>query len=62
MSLDLEGYKIDAIAFRNLESLTAREAEEKKIQIQKIIDDINFYNHNQFVKRLEQYYHPGDTN
>jgi len=62
MSLDLEGYKIDAIAFRNLESLTAREAEEKKIQIQKIIDDINAYNHNQFVKRLEQYYHPGDTN
>lgn len=58
MSLDLEGYKIDAIAFRNAEALTAREADEKRLQIQKIIDDINAYNRNQFKKRLEQYYIP----
>ena len=58
MSLDQEGYKIDAIAFRNAEALTAKEAEEKRQQIQKIIDDINGYNRNQFMKRLEQYYNP----
>ncbi len=57
MSLDQEGYKIDAIAFRNAESLTAAEAEEKRLKIQQIVDDINVYNHNQFMKRLEQYYH-----
>jgi hypothetical protein len=58
MSLDQEGYKIDAIAFRNVESLTAREADEKKLKIQHIIDDINDYNRNQFMKRLNQYYNP----
>jgi hypothetical protein len=58
MSLDQEGYRIDAIAFRNAEALTAREADEKRLKIQQIIDDINAYNRNQFMKRLEQYYHP----
>lgn len=58
MSLDQEGYKIDAIAFRNAESLTAAEAEEKRLKIQQIVDDINTYNQSQFMKRLEQYYHP----
>lgn len=58
MSLDQGGYKIDAIAFRNAEALTAREADEKKLQIQKIIDDINVYNRNQFMQRLNRYYNP----
>ena len=58
MSLDQEGYKIEAIAFRNSQSLTAREADEKKLLIQNIIDDINAYNHNQFMKRIDSYYNP----
>jgi hypothetical protein len=58
MSLDTEGYKIDAIAFLNTGSLTALEADEKKIKMQAIIDDINIYNRNQFMKRLDSYYKP----
>lgn len=56
MSLDLEGYKIEAIAFRNAKSLTVKEADEKKLQIQTIIDEINAYNRNQFMKRLDSHY------
>jgi hypothetical protein len=58
MSLDMEGYKIDGIAFRNSGSLLASEAEEKKLKMQAIIDDINIYNRNQFMKRLDSYYRP----
>ena len=58
MSLDTQGYKIDGIAFRNSGSLTVAEADEKKTRIQAIIDDINTYNRNQFMKRLDSYYRP----
>jgi hypothetical protein len=58
MNLDSEGYKIEAIAFRNAEALTAEDGEKKKQEIQKIIDDINEYNRNQFTKRLDGYYKP----
>jgi hypothetical protein len=58
MSLDIEGYKIDAIAFLNSGSLTAPEADEKKLKMQAIIGDINIYNRNQFMKRLDGYYRP----
>ncbi|MBN1414815.1 MAG: hypothetical protein JW973_06920 [Bacteroidales bacterium] len=58
MSLNQEGYQIDAIAFRNTKSLTVREADEKKLQIQSIIDEINAYNRSQFMKRLDHYYNP----
>jgi hypothetical protein len=58
MSLDTDGYKIDGIAFRNSGSLTASEADEKKLKMQAIIDDINEYNRMQFMKRLDSYYKP----
>jgi hypothetical protein len=58
MSLDKDGYKIDGIAFLNSGSLTALEADEKKLKMQAIIDDINEYNRNQFMKRLDSYYTP----
>jgi hypothetical protein len=58
MSLDTEGYKIDAIAFLNSGSLMVSEADEKKLKMQAIIDDINTYNRNQFMKRLDSYYNP----
>jgi hypothetical protein len=58
MSLNTDGYKIDGIAFRNSGSLTAAEADEKKVKMQSIIDNINTYNRNQFMKRLDGYYKP----
>lgn len=58
MSLDTKGYKIDGIAFLNSGSLTVAEADEKKLKMQAIIDDINEYNRNQFMKRLDSYYKP----
>jgi hypothetical protein len=58
MNLGQDGYNIDAIAFRNAESLTAREAAIRQQEIQAIIDDINEYNRNQFMKRLDSYYNP----
>jgi hypothetical protein len=56
MTLSLDGYKIEAIAFRNANSLSATEAEERRQHIQQVIDEINTYNRNQFIKRLMNYY------
>ncbi len=57
MTLGQEGYNIEAIAFRNTSAITASEAEERRQQIQRIINDINTYNRNQFMKRLRNYYY-----
>lgn len=57
MTIGQDGYKIEAIAFRNAGSITASEAEERRQHIQQVIDDINAYNRNQFMKRLRNYYY-----
>lgn len=56
MTLVPEGYQIDAIAFKNSSELTGQEKQERTSKMVEIIDRINEYNHNLFIKRLGSYY------
>ncbi len=61
ISMDLNGYKLEALAFKTSANLTYEQMEERREQISKIISDINIYNRNSFRKQLLNYYH-GDNN
>jgi hypothetical protein len=56
MSMDLDGYKVENIVFREESTLNDLQREEKTGQIENIIADINKYNRNAFQKRLGEYY------
>jgi hypothetical protein len=56
ISMDLNGYKLQSIAFNTSTNLTYEQMEERKEQISKIISDINIYNQNSFRKQLSNYY------
>lgn len=56
VSMDLNGYKIESIAFKATAELTEEQKAEYRKEIVKIFDDINNYNQNSFRKRLQNYY------
>ncbi len=56
ISMDLNGYKLQSIAFNKSANLTYEQMEDRKEQISKIISDINIYNQNSFRKQLSNYY------
>ena len=56
MSLDINGYAVESIIFRQDANLTYDEAEERKQKILEIVEKINQYNSNSFAKRLGSYY------
>lgn len=56
MTLVPEGYKIDAVAFKKEPELTVEEKELRIARMKAIIDQINSYNNNLFIKRLGNYY------
>jgi hypothetical protein len=56
ISIDLNGYKLQSIAFNASANLTYEQMEDRREQISKIINDINTYNQNSFRKQLSNYY------
>ncbi len=56
ISMDPNGYKLDALAFRTSADLTYEIMEAHRNEIRKIIKDINTYNQNSFRKQLLNYY------
>ena len=56
ISMDLNGYKIESIAFKATANLSKEQIVEYQKEIIKIIDDINIYNQNSFRKKLHNYY------
>lgn len=56
MTLGTEGYKIDAIVFKNSAELSDADKQLQTSMIVGIIDKINAYNHNSFIKKLGNYY------
>ena len=56
MTLNQNGYNLDAVAFKKSSEMTPEEISTKKQQISEIIKKINEYNQNSFIKRLENYY------
>ena len=56
MSMNLDGYNIESIAFKEGDEMTVDERDEKIQKIEKIVSDINVYNQNSFRKRLGEYY------
>jgi hypothetical protein len=61
ISMDLNGYKLEALAFKTSANLTYEQMEERREQISKIISDINIYNRNSFRRQLLNYYHGDNT-
>lgn len=56
MSLNLNGYSLDAIVFKKASEMTEVDKEQKKSQIISLIDNINRCNHNTFIRNLSIYY------
>ena len=56
MTLVPEGYQIDAVVFRKSAELTEQEKQLRTSEMVKIIAGINSYNHNSFIRRLDNYY------
>lgn len=56
ISMDLNGYKLQSIAFSASANLTYEQMEDRREQISKIISDINTYNQNSFRRQLSNYY------
>jgi hypothetical protein len=56
ISIDLNGYKLQSIAFNTSANLTYEQMEDRRDQISKILSDINTYNQNSFRKQLSNYY------
>ncbi len=56
MTLVPEGYQIDAIVFKKSSELSEPEKQARTSQMIDIIAKINSYNHNSFIKRLDNYY------
>jgi len=57
ISMDLNGYKLETLAFKSSANLTYEQMELRGEEISKIIGDINIYNQNSFRKQLLNYYH-----
>ena len=57
ISLDLNGYKLESLAFKASANLTYEQIEERREEISKIISDINIFNQNSFRKQLLNYYY-----
>ncbi len=56
MTLAPEGYKINAIVFKKSADLSDADKQLQTARIIDIIDNINTYNHNSFIKQLGNYY------
>lgn len=56
MSLNLDGYLLEAIVFKKAAEMTETDIEKKQSQIIAIIDNINKCNQNTFIKNLGNYY------
>ncbi len=56
LTLDKEGYKVKAVAFKKTNELTLEGMNEKRAEINSIITTINDYNNRLFMKQLENYY------
>jgi len=56
MTLVPEGYQIDAVVFKKSSELTEQEKHLRTSEMAKIIAKINSYNHNSFIRRLDNYY------
>ncbi len=56
MSLNINGYKIERVAFKPGLQVSESEANRRQAQIEDIIRKINEYNRNSFKKRLGNYY------
>jgi len=56
MTLVPEGYQIDAVVFKKSSELTEQEKHLRTSEMVEIITKINSYNHNSFIRRLDNYY------
>ena len=56
MTLVPEGYQIEAVVFRASSEITELEKQDRTSKMIDIISKINSYNHNSFIKRLDNYY------
>ena len=56
MTLVPEGYQIDAVVFKKSSELTEQEKHLRTSEMAEIIAEINSYNHNSFIRRLDNYY------
>jgi hypothetical protein len=56
ISMDPNGYKLEALAFNTSAELTYKMMEERRSEIKKVIEDINTFNQNSFRKQLLNYY------
>ncbi len=56
MTLDQDGYKIGKIVFKTSAGLDEKAMQERRAEIEQIVDNINTYNKNSFQKRLGNYY------
>ena len=56
ISLDLNGYRLESLAFKSSANLSNELIEERRKEINKVIEDINIYNQNSFRRQLLNYY------
>ena len=56
MTLDVTGYRVEQLAFRNSAQLSEEEKEKRIKEINDIVKKINEYNQTSFKKRLNSYY------
>ncbi|NJK86788.1 MAG: hypothetical protein HC906_13250 [Bacteroidales bacterium] len=56
MSLNLDGYFLDAIVFKKASEMTPEDIQQKQKVIIDIIKNINSYNHKNFMTKLGNYY------
>ncbi|MBN1597629.1 MAG: hypothetical protein JW894_05005 [Bacteroidales bacterium] len=56
MTLDVDGYNIESIVFRATANLDDDVMNQRKEEIEKIVENINTYNKQAFQKRLKSYY------
>ncbi|UCH15660.1 MAG: hypothetical protein JSV22_06770 [Bacteroidales bacterium] len=56
ISLDLNGYRLESLAFKSSANLSTELIEERRKEINRVIEDINIYNQNSFRRQLLNYY------